>query len=55
MAIKTGQQHQTERSASLVGESEQLGPQRSIVLIRHGTTSWNVEKIFGAYRHRSAA
>ncbi|MBB6024050.1 alpha-ribazole phosphatase [Paenibacillus sp. JGP012] len=44
MAIKRGRRHQAERSAALVGESEQLGPQRSIVLIRHGTTSWNVEK-----------
>ncbi|MCK6074762.1 histidine phosphatase family protein [Paenibacillus silvae] len=44
MAIKTGKQHQAEPSAALVGESEQLGPQRSLVLIRHGTTSWNVEK-----------
>lgn len=45
MVIKSGQeQHESEQDASLRGESGQLGPQRSLVLIRHGTTSWNVEK-----------
>ncbi|WP_434752397.1 histidine phosphatase family protein [Paenibacillus amylolyticus] len=45
MAIKGGhEQRESEPDKPQQDRSQHSGPQRSIVLIRHGTTRWNVEK-----------